>query len=238
MPIATYAFVGVEIVAVTAVEAKNPTKSLKRPAKNIAWITGLIYFISIIAFYFNVSWQDPHLPGYHLRDGTSTAANKSTALIIIAAENAEVPALPSILTAFLIIAVLSAANTALYVASRTAWGVACDFDPQLINSSNPAKHFFSKLSTTTPRKVPGWALLVSCFFIWIPILQAVTKGGVSNQNVRVELNLCFTNANKSLVAASDEWICHCGSCPRLGFTMHRLYKVSCVVSTNPFDISC
>ena len=165
MPIATYAYIGVEIVAVTAVEAKRPKRSLRLPARNIAWITGLFYFACVIVFYFNVSWKDPHLPGYHLRDGKASGSNSSTALVIIAAENAKVKSLPSVLTAFLIMAVLSAANTALYVASRTLWGVACDFDSQLINSPNPLKRWFSMLSTTTPRKVPGWALFVSCFFI-------------------------------------------------------------------------
>lgn len=184
MPIATYAYIGVEIVAVTAVEAKEPKKSLRLSARNIAWITGLFYFACVIIFYFNVYWKDPRLPGYHLRDGLASGSNSSTALIIIAAENAKVEALPSVLTTFLIIAVLSAANTALYVASRTLWGVACDFDSNLIDSQNPLKRWFSKLSTTTPRKVPGWALFASCLFIWIPILQAVSQNGVFNQNLQ------------------------------------------------------
>jgi amino acid transporter len=184
LPIATYAYIGVEIVAVTAVEAKTPKISLRRPARNIAWITGLFYFACVIAFYFNVSFKDPHLPGYHLRDGIAIGSNSSTALILIAADNAGVEGLSSVLTVFLIIAVLSAANTALYVASRTLWGVACDFDAQLINSPNIFKRWFSRLSTTTPSKVPGWALFVSCFFIWIPIWQGTDKDAVANQNVR------------------------------------------------------
>jgi len=62
VPIVAYGYIGVEIVAVTALEAKDPRKSLKYPAKLIAWLTAAIYFLSALGFYLNVAWNDASLP--------------------------------------------------------------------------------------------------------------------------------------------------------------------------------
>jgi amino acid transporter len=175
-PIATYAYLGVEIVAVTAVEARTPQNSLRFPARNIAWITASIYVISVIAYYFNVSWQDPNLPTYQGRTSTPapdsqpdsiTGPPPSSSLVIIAALNANEVPISNVLLGFLIMAILSAANTALYVSSRTLWGLACNLDPQLGRSRYTFWRLLSKLSNTTPSgKVPGWALIVSAIAFW------------------------------------------------------------------------
>jgi yeast amino acid transporter len=195
-PIAAYAYLGVEIVAVTAVEAKTPQKSLRFPARNIAWITTVIYVTSVISYYFNVSWTDEKLPSY---DGRITAAansqsnsmtppTKSSSLVIIAALNAgEVP-MSNVLLSFLIMAVLSAANTALYVSSRTLWGLACNLDPQLSRSRYIFWRWLSKLSNTTPgAKVPGWALIVCALGFWwlLPFSRLANPSSAVNVSSRL-----------------------------------------------------
>jgi L-asparagine transporter-like permease len=101
IPIAAYAYCGVEIVAVTAVEAKNPRSSLRFPAQWIAYITSAIYLVSVITFILNVSWADIDLP--------ALVDRKLTTFVPPPVNNS---------TAILIIAILSAANTALYGKSR------------------------------------------------------------------------------------------------------------------------
>lgn len=179
---------GVEIVAVTALEANNPTRSLKWPAKYISYLIAFIYVFCTIIFYLNVGWQNPSLPS--LRDRiahgtldvspTSNTTTTSTPIVIIAVLNANIGVLPDILNVFLIIAVLSTANTALYVSSRTLYGLTRAFNPK---STHWWVRGISKLSITTPeRKVPGWALFVSAgIFCWVPFLRLST--GVSGQNV-------------------------------------------------------
>jgi yeast amino acid transporter len=170
IPIAANAYIGVEIVSVTAVEAYEPQKSLRRPARLIAWITALIYLTSVVAYYFSVSWSDTNLAKFRGRKDVADPSGKaasSTSIVVIAALNADESALADALTALLIVAVLSTANTALYVSSRTLWGLACDLDPQLSRSKNRFWRWLSKLSTTTPgRRVPGPALVVSTFAFW------------------------------------------------------------------------
>lgn len=74
IPIVAYGYIGVEIVAVTALEAKDPRKSLKYPAKLIAWLTTAIYFLSALGFYLNVAWTDPLLPTLSGRVAHGTTA--------------------------------------------------------------------------------------------------------------------------------------------------------------------
>lgn len=119
IPIAAYAFCGVEIVAVTAVEARNPRVSLRFPAQWIAYITSAIYLISLITFCLNVSWTDIRLPGLtdRLQKPTTiipSLTNSSTTIMIIAVEDAGLGQLVDFFNACLILAILSAANTALY----------------------------------------------------------------------------------------------------------------------------
>jgi yeast amino acid transporter len=180
------------MVAVTAVEARTPQKSLRFPARNIAWITTVIYVTSVIAYYFNVSWQDPNLPTYNGRTSVPAANSQSnmttgpppsSSLLIIAALNAgEVP-VSNVLLGFLIMAVLSTANTALYVSSRTLWGLACNLDPELGRSPYIFWRWLSKLSNTTPgAKVPGWALIVTAFAFWwlLPFSRLVETSSAIN----------------------------------------------------------
>jgi len=175
-PVATYAYLGVEIIAVTAAEARTPHTSLRFAARHIAWFTAVMYVASIASYYLNVEWSDPRLPVYRGRISTPAADSPqspttgiagSSAIVIIATLTAYQVPLSNVLSGLLIMAVLSAANTALYVSSRTLWGLACNLDPQLSNSPYIIWRLLSKLSTTTPgARVPGWALLVSSVTFW------------------------------------------------------------------------
>lgn len=193
IPIAAYAYCGVEIVAVTALEAINQ-KSLKFPAKWIAYLTTITYIISIIGFYLNVSWLDPALPsllgrknetmiGTNLSNSTlQTVANSTTmrgsTIIIISTLEAKIPVLPDILNFGLIVAVLSTSNTSLYVASRTLYGLT-----QGVNPKDPLWGWLSIFSRTTPEtKIPAFALLFSAFaFCWVPFLRF--SRSLTNQEV-------------------------------------------------------
>lgn len=181
-----------EIVAVTAVEARTPQSSLRFPARNIAWITTFMYVTSVIAYYFNVSWQDPNLPTYHGRVSTPAADSRSnsttgpppsSSIVVIAALNANEVPLSNVSSGLLIMAILSTANTALYVSSRTLWGLACNLDPQLGRNRYIFWRWLSKLSNTTPgTRVPGWALIVSAISFWwlLPFLRFAKTSSALN----------------------------------------------------------
>lgn len=193
IPIVAYAYCGVEIVAVTALEAIDQ-KSLKYPAKWIAYLTTGTYVLSVIAFYLNTNWLDPALPSLLGRKNETTISTslanstwqsisnstnlRTDAIIIISTSRAKIPFLPDLLNFGLIVAVLSTSNTSLYVASRTLYGLT-----QGVNSNDPIWGRLSIFSRTTPQtKIPFFALLFSALaFCWVPFLRF--SKSLTNQEV-------------------------------------------------------
>ena len=191
IPIVAYAYIGVEIVVVTTLDATKPQQSLKYPAKLIAWLTAAMYFFYALGFYLNVSWTDLFLPSVpnriahgSLTIAPSTDTTQTNAIVVIAVLNANKPDLLGLPNGCLIMAVLSAANTALYVASRTLFG--------LTRELNPTSKYWrcvSTLSTTThTRRVPAAALLASAFaFCWVPLLHLTKR--YTDQDVSTFMNI-------------------------------------------------
>src|SRR2546430_645233 len=143
IPLATFAYLGIELVTMTAFEARSPIKkSLGWPAKNIAWVVTAIYISTTFVFVLNVGWENSELPLYYdqgisgLGSGptktcrgtnnnlTNAEQKPSYAAPIIAANEANLSG--GVLVSFFIYSTLSAANTGLYVASRAAYGLARD----------------------------------------------------------------------------------------------------------------
>jgi yeast amino acid transporter len=179
--------VGVEIVAMTAFEAKSRDE-IRRPVKYIAHFVSLVYFLSFIGFVINVKWCDPSLPTLYdqrksanhcegilssrntgHRNSSTMPPLKSSAIVIIALIEAGERKLPGILNGCLIFSVISGANTALYVASRTLFGLTREIDP----SHGPIHRFLAKLGTSHPTtQVPAHALLASTLaFCWLPFVH-------------------------------------------------------------------
>ncbi|KAG9229027.1 amino acid permease-domain-containing protein [Amylocarpus encephaloides] len=159
LPIATYAFAGIEIVAVTALEAKKPS-SVKWSARNAPWIVGLAYMLAVLGFYLNVSWEDPLLPSISKR--ATGGITTGVSIFIIAVKNSSLPPAGS------------SANTALYVASRTLYCLAREAEGE--PSGNGWKMFVNALGTTfLINKVPIVAVFVSVVVAgWLPILHFAT----------------------------------------------------------------
>ncbi|KAL8788187.1 MAG: hypothetical protein Q9213_001826 [Squamulea squamosa] len=60
IPVVVYGFMGVEIIAVTAFEARNP-KALRLPAKWIAYICCFLKLFLVLGEVLTVHWKDPAL---------------------------------------------------------------------------------------------------------------------------------------------------------------------------------
>jgi yeast amino acid transporter len=117
IPIAAFAFTGIEIVAVAAVEARDPARSLRLPSQWIAYIISTIYLLSVGVFVLNVSWTDSDLPGLtdrKLSSYVSSSPNSTTTVMIIAVKEAGKEHVAAFLNGCLIVAILSTANTVLY----------------------------------------------------------------------------------------------------------------------------
>lgn len=178
-PIVSYGFLGVDIIAVTAFEARNP-KALRFPAKWIAYVAFLLQFFIVLGEVLVVKWNDSSLRPLEQRSVSDSNEDPSVPILLLGPSEASIRFLPGFLAGCAIFCILSGANTALYVASRTLFGLTREI---------PSNHHvwlvraLSRLGTTTPRThVPAWALLISAVsFSWLPFLHL--KHGYSIQDV-------------------------------------------------------
>lgn len=175
-----------EIVSVTAFEAYD-RRSLRIPAKWIAYLILGLYFGCFLGGAIDVKWDSPFLPVPSLRPGIPhegpvkvSRDGETSSVLLIAVQEAGIQHLPGFFNACIIFCVISASNTALYVSSRTLFGLARGLDP---NGQWPI-NWLAKLGTTTPNtRVPAWALVVSALaFFWLPFLHLNLSYSI--QNVR------------------------------------------------------
>ena len=187
IPIAAYAFVGIEIVSAAPIEVKQPQKNLPTPSNYIAPVAGLIYLLLLLMMSFDVYWQDPSLPPFYgitLIDRQNTlqrgdpgysveSRSNFSPVLVLVVQHAEIEGLAGFLTATLIFLAYNTAIVALYVASRTLHGITRDIN---FNSSFLIKRWIAYLSiTTNSHRVPSVALFVSAvvFGSWLPLLHFV-----------------------------------------------------------------
>jgi yeast amino acid transporter len=185
-----FAYVGVELVTVTAFEAKNPA-DLRLPAKNIAYVVLIIYALTIGGISANVEWFDKNLPQFYSQPLISTYGmnnitlghtpiiNQTMALLgtsfapliaTLEAGSAYIPVTTALLV-LLIYSALSCANANLYVASRALYGLTRDLN---LASNNWFESLFAHLNIVTVKwRVPLWSIIASVALVssWLPFVR-------------------------------------------------------------------
>ncbi len=184
LSLAAFAFVGVEIPAATALEARISSnladrgelvdRSVKFSAIWVSIIAGLIYVIGALLVSFDLDWNDKQLPRLSWlasTNGTEDSNSGSNSAFVIAAKNSAIPGhggLADFITVCILITALTAANTTLYVASRTLFSLTKGVQA---NAASPwITKILSFFGQTNHRRVPMRALAASCFFCWVPFL--------------------------------------------------------------------
>jgi len=174
-----YSYVGMELVALTAYEAKH-TSSIKYPSRIIAYVTALAYFLVSLGAALNVQWTDNCLP--LTNNGTDDGCHRTSSMVIIATYRANHPTWAGFINGCLIFSVFSASNTSLYVASRTLYGLTRDLPKD--RWLGRKLRYLSYVVTQTG--VPAPALLLSWLaFFWLPFLQIPAKNNPTIQNVSI-----------------------------------------------------
>ncbi|KAK0233437.1 amino acid permease [Armillaria fumosa] len=113
---AAFSFIGTEIVAIAAGEAKNPRRNLPKAIRRV-YIRILLFYIGGTAVIgLLVPSTDPRLD---LSDGTAASSP-----FVIAIKNAGIGGLPSVINAALLTSAWSAASSDLYTSSRALYGLA------------------------------------------------------------------------------------------------------------------
>jgi amino acid transporter len=150
-------YAGTEMVGITAGESANPKRAVPRAINQVFWrilifYVGMMFFIGIL-----IPANDPRLLG----KGSKTAASPLT----IALSDAKIAPAAHLINALIVISVLSAGNSSLYVASRTITHMA---------RNGMAPKF---LGNTDKRGVPWAALLFTNVFACIAFLSQSSSAG-------------------------------------------------------------
>jgi amino acid transporter len=150
---ATFAYLGTELVGVTAAEAES-RKSVSKAIKLTFYRILFFYILSVLLVGIIVPYDSPELAF-----ATSVSGNANASPFVAAANIAGVEVLPHILNACILVFVFSAANSDLYIASRTLYGLASDLAAPAI------------FKRTDRRGVPYPALFLCTAFACIAFLN-------------------------------------------------------------------
>lgn len=159
---ATFAYLGTELVGVTAAEAQNPRRSIPKAIRLTFFRILVFYILSVLLVGMIVPYNSKEL-----LEANSKSTSGKASPFVAAASIAGVTGLPHIINACICIFVFSAANSDLYIASRTLYGLASD-------RSAPA--IFRK---TDSRGVPVYSLIVCSLFALLAMMV------VSNDSKKV-----------------------------------------------------
>jgi yeast amino acid transporter len=152
---AVFAYLGTELVGVTVGEAQNPRKTIPRAIKLTFYRILFFYVLSVLLLGMIVPYNSDRL-AFAIKQGTTTAAASP---FVVAIQIAGIPHLDGILNGCICLFVFSAANSDLYIASRTLYGLA---------SEGYAPRIFKK---TDRRGVPIYALGLSAAIAFIAFLN-------------------------------------------------------------------
>ncbi|KAL1957061.1 hypothetical protein VTO42DRAFT_6438 [Malbranchea cinnamomea] len=149
MVTATFAYLGTELVGVTVGEAQNPRKTIPRAIKLTFYRILFFYVLSSFLLGMNVPYNSEELAFANESDNKNSA---SASPFVVAIKLAGIPHLPGIINGAILLFVFSAANSDLYIATRTIYGLSREGNAPKI------------LSRTDSRGVPIYSLALSTLF--------------------------------------------------------------------------
>lgn len=191
---AVFAYSGTELIGVTVGEAQNPRRTIPRAIKLTFYRIVFFYICSVLLLGMLVPYDSEEL-AFANKSSNSAAASP----FVVAIELAGIKALPGILNGCICMFVFSAANSDLYIASRTIYGLA---------SEGRAPDIFRR---TNARGLPYVALGLSVAFcllaymnvtddsrqIFIYFQNLVTIFGLETWISILVTHICFVRARKA-----------------------------------------
>lgn len=219
LSIAAFAYVGVEITAASALEARVPKekslarskaigKTVKFSAVYISFLGSLMYILAGVLVALNLRWDDPRLPRMSWvtldnTNGTNDSDGTTASAFVIVAEDSDIPGLAGTLNFFLMFTALTCANTNLYVASRTLFSLTRSLDG---GAGQPwYTRFLAYFGKTNHRKVPLRALVASCVFTWVPFLYLASANG-PDTDIGTILDVLSEMGSVGVIIV---WACEC-----------------------------
>ncbi|KAH3683853.1 hypothetical protein WICPIJ_005170 [Wickerhamomyces pijperi] len=157
----TFTYQGTELVGISAGESRNPRKAVPK-AINVVFFRILIFYVlSLLFLGLLVPFNDPKL--------SSKTSYVASSPFIIAIENCKTKGLPDLFNAIILMTIISAGNSNVYVSSRILYS---------LSKNGVSPRIFSR---TNKYGVPHWAVLFSGSFGALGYL-ASTENGISAFN--------------------------------------------------------
>jgi len=156
---AAFSFIGTEIVAIAAGEAKNPRRNLPKAIRRVYIRILLFYIGGVTIIGLLVPSNDPNL-GLTQSKGTAAASP-----FVIAIRRSGIKALPSIINACLLTSAWSAASSDMYTSSRALYGLAV------------ARNAPAIFRRTNRKGLPWVALLTSTAFAFLAFMGVSAGSG-------------------------------------------------------------
>ena len=144
---AVFSYLGAELVGITVGEAQNPRRAIPRAVRLTFFRIVFFYLALILLLGMTVPYNSPILITAN-NESVNTASAKASPFVV-AAKIAGVPAIEHIINTCLLIFTFSAANSDLYIATRSLYALAVEGN---------APQIFSR---TDDRGVPIYALGLS-----------------------------------------------------------------------------
>ena len=174
---ACFAYTGTEVVGVAFGEAPNPKKTVRTAVRQTLWRIVFFYIIGVLVLGMAVPYTNERLIGA-TKKSTSAAASP----FVIAVPLAGIPVFPSVVNGCLLVFVISAANSDIYIGSRTLYGLAHDgLAPRI-------------LGKTTAKGVPLFGIGVMTLFTVLGYMNA-TKSASTVFGYFVSLVTVFGTLN-------------------------------------------
>ncbi|KAE8154873.1 amino acid permease/ SLC12A domain-containing protein [Aspergillus avenaceus] len=154
---AAFTIVGPEYLSIAGAETKRPRAILKTAFKTIYFRFVAFFVLGACCVGIVVPWNDATLQANLAGDSTASGAAGSP--YVIAMMNLNIPVLPHLVNALLILTVFSAGNTLTYCATRSVYSLAL------------AGHAPKALRKTTKSGVPIYAYCTAVPFSFLSFLQ-------------------------------------------------------------------
>ncbi|KAK7713541.1 hypothetical protein SLS63_012063 [Diaporthe eres] len=118
---ACFAYTGTEVVGVAFGEAPNPRKTIRVAVRQTLWRIVFFYVLGALVLGISVPYTNDLLIG-----GTKKSTDAAASPFVIAVQLAGIPVFPHVVNGSLLIFVISAANSDIYIGSRTLYGLSRD----------------------------------------------------------------------------------------------------------------
>ena len=113
---AVFSFAGTESVAMAAAETRNPRQAIPKACKRVFWRVAIFYILAVLVVGMLVPSTDKRLNSF---SGTATQSP-----FVIAANDAGISGIPSLVNAIVITSAWSSSNQALLSGTRVLYGLA------------------------------------------------------------------------------------------------------------------